>query len=264
MLETPQVMRTILTIAGFDPSGGAGVLADIKTISRFGCFGVAAVTSLTLQNTQGVFGAYHQGAEAVTRQVSVLFDDFEISAIKIGMLPSREVVEAVADQIRLRGVPHIVVDPVVRSTSGSDLIDDDSLRAIVEHLLPLATVVTPNVAEAEKISGGSIQDKMQMERAARQILELGARAVLVTGGDMEGELATDLLVDGGVVEFSSERVRSKHTHGTGCTLSSALACLLAQGHSLNESIPIAKRYLVEAIKAAPGLGQGRGPLGEGK
>jgi hydroxymethylpyrimidine kinase/phosphomethylpyrimidine kinase len=257
-------MKTILTIAGFDPSGGAGVLADIKTISRFGCFGVAAVTSLTLQNTQGVFGAYHQAVEAVTGQLNVLFDDFEINAIKIGMLPSRELVEAVADLISLKRVPHIVVDPVLRSTSGSDLIDDDSLRAIVEHLLPLASVVTPNAVEAGKISGHPVHDMPQMETAARQILAMGPQAVLVTGGDIEGEFATDLLVDGGgAVEYSSERVRSKDTHGTGCTLSSALACLLAQGHSLNESIAIAKRYLIEAIKSAPGLGRGRGPLNHG-
>jgi hydroxymethylpyrimidine kinase/phosphomethylpyrimidine kinase len=208
-----------------------------------------------------VFGAYNQEADSVTSQIRVLFDDFDISAVKIGMLPSREVVEAVAEQLRLRDVPYIVVDPVVRSTSGFDLIDDDSLRAIVEYMLPLASVVTPNVAEAEKISGLSVGDKPQMELAARRILEMGARAVLVTGGDMGGESATDLLVDGGVFEFSSERVLSKNTHGTGCTLSSALACLLAQGNSLNEAIPIAKRYLVEAIKAAPGLGRGHGPLG---
>jgi hydroxymethylpyrimidine/phosphomethylpyrimidine kinase len=253
-------MKTILTIAGFDPSGGAGVLADIKTISRFGCFGVAAVTSLTLQNTRGVFGAYHQTAEAVTGQLGVLFDDFDISAIKIGMLPSREVVLAVAELIRLKAVPHIVVDPVVRSTSGADLIDEDSLQAIVEHLLPLASVVTPNAMEAGRIGGHPVHNREQMERAARNILELGPRAVLVTGGDIEGEFATDLLVDGGVTEYRSERVRSKDTHGTGCTLSSALACLLARGHSLNESIPIVKRYLVEAIRSAPGLGQGHGPL----
>ena len=256
-------MKTIMTIAGFDPSGGAGVLADIKTISRFGCFGVAAVTSLTLQNTLGVFGVYNQTAEAVTSQMRVLFDDFDISAIKIGMLPSREVVEAVAELISLKAVPHIVVDPVVRSTSGSDLIDDESLQAIVEHLLPLASVVTPNAVEAARISGHPVHDREEMERAARNILALGPRAVLVTGGDIEGEFATDLLVDGGVAEYRSERVRSKNTHGTGCTLSSALACLLACGHSLNEAIPIVKRYLVEAIKSAPGLGHGHGPLNHG-
>jgi hydroxymethylpyrimidine/phosphomethylpyrimidine kinase len=253
-------MKTVLTIAGFDPSGGAGVLADIKTISRFGCYGAAAVTSLTLQNTQGVFGAYHQTADAVTRQLKAIFDDLDIDAIKIGMLPTREVVEAVADSISSNTNQYIVLDPVIKSTTGFALVDDDALTAIIQRLFPLASVVTPNADEAGRITGRSVQDQPQMEQAAREIVALGASNVLVTGGDLDGDFATDLLVDHGVVAYTSERVRSSQTHGTGCTLSSALACLLVQGYSLRESIPIAKSYLVEAIKTAPGLGRGRGPL----
>ena len=253
-------MKTVLTIAGFDPSGGAGILADVKTFSRFGCYGAAAITSLTLQNTQGVFGAYHQTADVVSGQLKAIFDDLEVGAIKIGMLPTREVVEAVADSISAHSPSYIVLDPVVRSTTGFELVDDGAVKAIIQRLFPLVSVVTPNADEAARITGLSVRDQPQMEQAAREMIALGASSVLVTGGDLEGDFATDLLVDHGVASFTAERVQSRQTHGTGCTLSSAMACLLAQGYTLRESIPIAKKYLVEAIKTAPGLGCGRGPL----
>jgi hydroxymethylpyrimidine/phosphomethylpyrimidine kinase len=254
-------MITVMTIAGFDPSAGAGILADIKTISAFGCYGVSAITSLTLQNTQGVFGAYHQTREVVRGQLEPLFDDFDIAAIKTGMLPTREVIEEVADAITSRSIEKIVVDPVVRSTSGYDLIDDKALAALIDLVFPLASIVTPNRAEAERITGLEIKGHAEMEEAARRILSRGPRAVLIKGGDTRDERATDLLLDSsGVVAFSSERVSSTSNHGTGCTLSSALACLMAYGHTLHEAIPIAKQYLVEAITTAPGLGQGHGPL----
>ena len=250
-----------MTIAGFDPSAGAGILADIKTISAFGCFGVAAITSLTLQNTQGVFGAYHQTREAVRGQLEPLFEDFEIGAIKSGMLPTREVIEEVAEAISARSIKHVVVDPVVRSTSGYDLIDDTALASLIDLLFPLASLVTPNRAEAERITGLEINDLSQMEQAARRIFSLGPRAVLIKGGDVKDEKATDLLIDsGGAVAFSSERVDSRNTHGTGCTLSSAIACLLASGYTLRAGLPLAKQYIVEAITNAPGLGKGHGPL----
>ncbi|HXG68093.1 MAG TPA: bifunctional hydroxymethylpyrimidine kinase/phosphomethylpyrimidine kinase [Blastocatellia bacterium] len=253
--------NVILTIAGFDPSGGAGVLADIKTISAFGCYGVAAITSLTYQNTQEVFGASHQSGVAVVGQIKPLCNDFDIAAVKTGMLPTAEVIQAVASELGLKPAPFIVVDPVVRSTSGYDLIDDDALQALIEKIFPLAPVVTPNAAEAERIMGIRVHDRQTMEKAAENILALGPRAVLVKGGDLESDSAIDLLLDErGVEVFSSERVRSKNTHGTGCALSSALACLLARGYELREAIPIAKRYLVEAIRTAPGLGHGHGPL----
>ena len=253
-------MKTVLTIAGFDPSAGAGVLADIKTISRFGCYGVAAVTSLTLQNTRGVFGARHQTADAVFGQLKVIFDDLEVGAIKIGMLPTREVVEAVADSISKQSIPHIVLDPVIRSTSGFELVNEDALKAIIQRLFPLVSIVTPNAAEAGLITGLSVHDQTEMEQAARAMIALGASSVLVTGGDLGGGFATDLLVDDGVVAYTRERVVSAQTHGTGCTFSSALASLLVRGLPLRESIPIAKEYVAAAIRGAPGLGSGRGPL----
>jgi len=253
--------KTILVIAGFDPSGGAGILADTKTIGAFGCYGAVAVTSLTLQNTQGVFGVYNQTAEVVLGQLRPLFDDFEVSAIKTGMLPSLEVIQAVAEIIASKTIPHVVVDPLVRSTSGFDLIDDEALRELMRALFPLASVVTPNAAEAERITGIRIRDRNDMEEAGQSILDLGARAALVKGGDLASDTATDLLVDSeGATAFISERVFSTNTHGTGCTLASALACLLARGKTLREAVPIAKRYLVEAIRTAPGLGKGHGPL----
>jgi hydroxymethylpyrimidine kinase/phosphomethylpyrimidine kinase len=251
----------VMTIAGFDPSAGAGVLADVKTMGAFGCYGVAAVTSLTLQNTQGVYGAHHQGKEVVRGQVEALFDDFDIAAVKTGMLPSIDVIQEVAEVIRAKKVQHLVVDPVVRSTSGFDLIDDKALDALITNLFPLASVVTPNAAESERITGIHIKDITAMQKAAENILALGPRAVLVKGGDVQSERATDLLLDStGGVTFTTRRLLTKNTHGTGCTLASALACLLARGFTLRDSVSIAKKYVYKAIRSAPGLGRGHGPL----
>jgi hydroxymethylpyrimidine/phosphomethylpyrimidine kinase len=251
----------VMTIAGFDPSAGAGILADIKTMSRFGCYGIAAVTSLTLQNTQGVFGVYNQEREVVRGQVAPLFDDFDVAAVKTGMLPTRDVIQEVSDIVRDKTIQRLVVDPVVTSTSGFDLIDDKALDALITRLFPLATVVTPNAVEAERITGIRVKDLEAMQRAAEAILDMGPRAVLIKGGDMRSEKATDLLLDStGPALFSVERILSNNTHGTGCTLASALACLLARGHTLRESVSIAKRYVYEAIRSAPGLGRGHGPI----
>jgi len=251
----------VLTIAGFDPSGGAGVLADIKTFAAFGCYGLAVVTSLTFQNTRQVFGALNQKAEAVWQQIAPLFEDFEISAVKTGMLPTAEIVHEVASIIRANAVPVVVVDPVLKSTSGFDLVDDLAVDALASDLFPLASLVTPNIAEAQRLSGVEIRDRLQAERAAEVMLKMGTRAVLITGGDTDSGLATDLLLDAqGTTAFSTERIKSKHTHGTGCTLTSSLACLMAQGRSLRESVPMAKRYVARAIEAAPEIGCGYGPL----
>ena len=250
-----------MTIAGFDPSGGAGVLADIKAIAAMGGFGVAAITSLTFQNTVGVFGAAHQTRETVRRQVEPLLEDFQVAAVKTGMLPTAEVIEEIAALIRERKLAPLVVDPVVRSTSGYDLIDDRALRALVEELFPLATLVTPNVAEAERLTGIRVTGLDAMQQAAAAIRAMGARAVLVKGGDVMADTATDLLLDdNGARVFAAERVSSSSTHGTGCTLAAALATLLARGLSLSEAIEQAKRYIVEAIRHAPRLGHGHGPL----
>ncbi len=251
----------VLTIAGFDPSGGAGVLADIKTFAAFGCYGLAAVTSLTFQNTQRVLGAFNQNAETARQQIEPLFDDFEIAAIKTGMLPTAKIISEVAGIIRANAVPVVVVDPVLKSTSGFDLVDDLAVDVLTSELFPLASLVTPNIAEANRLSGIDIKDRLNEERAAEAMLKMGTRAVLITGGVTNAGLATDLLLDAqGTTVFSTERIRSKHTHGTGCTLASALACLLARGRSLRESVPIAKQYVAQAIAAAPRVGRGNGPL----
>jgi hydroxymethylpyrimidine kinase/phosphomethylpyrimidine kinase len=260
--DNRQSGRVVLAIAGFDPSAGAGVLADIKTIAAFGCYGTAAVTSVTHQNTQGVFGADHLSASSVAAQLRALFDDFPVASVKTGMLPDSRVIEAVAAMLSEENIPHLVVDPVIRSTSGYDLIDKQASRSLIEKLFPLASLVTPNRVEAEIITGIRIENAEAMTKAAHAIRDLGARAVLIKGGDAEGERATDLLVDAsGEFVYSAERIDSRNTHGTGCALSSAIACLLALGHTVKEAVAIAKRYVTEAIGSAPGLGRGHGPLG---
>ncbi len=255
--ETPPVA---LTVAGFDPSGGAGVVADVKTFTAFGCFAAAAVTSLTYQNTNGVFGAAHQTAEALRAQVMPVVEDFCVAGAKTGMLPTREIIAEVARLFREVELPAPVVDPVVRSTSGYDLIDDAALDALKAELLPLARVVTPNLAEAERITGLRIRDRAGMLEAARVIRALGARAVLVKGGHLEGE-ATDVLDDDGrVTTFTAPRIETTSTHGTGCTLAAGIAACLARGMSLEESVEAAKRFVTEAIRHAPRLGHGHGPI----
>lgn len=265
-----------LTIAGLDPSGGAGVVADIKTFTAFGCFAVAAITSLTFQNTVGVFGAAHQSAETVRAQVMPVIEDFLVVCSKTGMLPTREVISEVARLFRETELASPVVDPVVRSTSGYDLIDDDALSALVSDLLPLARVVTPNIPEAERITGLRIENEDGMRRAARVIRELGARAVIIKGGHLrknadrglrkpeEEHAAVDLLDDEGrVTVFRGDWIETTSTHGTGCTFSAAIAACLGRGMSLEKSVETAKSFVADAIRQAPGIGHGHGPVGIG-
>ncbi|MBA3711424.1 MAG: bifunctional hydroxymethylpyrimidine kinase/phosphomethylpyrimidine kinase [Pyrinomonadaceae bacterium] len=250
-----------LTIAGFDPSGGAGVVADIKTFTAFGCFATAAVTSLTYQNTTGVFGAAHQTAEAVRAQVLPVVEDFQVAGVKTGMLPTREVIEEVACLFRETSLPSPVVDPVVRSTSGYDLIDDEALAALISELLPLARVLTPNIPEAERITGMRVTNEQEMRRAARVMREMGARAVLLKGGHLFSADALDLLDDeDGVQLFRNPRLETTSTHGTGCTLAAAIAAGLARGMRLREAVGTAKRFVTDAIRHAPQLGHGHGPI----
>jgi len=225
------------------------------------CYGVAAVTSLTVQNTACVLGAWHQTAETVGAQMQVLLDDFDVTAVKTGMLPSPETVREVARHLAVR--PHLVlvIDPVMRSSTGFDL-SAGGLQSIVTDLFPLADLVTPNISEAEAIAGISINDSTSMESSARRILDLGPAAVLVKGGDLlSNEDAIDLLVDrNGVVEITGPRIASRNTHGTGCTLASAIASLLARGLDLETAVRTAKSYVTRAIRTAPDLGKGFGPL----
>jgi hydroxymethylpyrimidine kinase/phosphomethylpyrimidine kinase len=257
-IEAPPVA---LTIAGFDPSGGAGIIADVKTFTAFGCFAAAAVTSLTFQNTSGVFGAAHQGAETLRAQVLAVVEDFRVAGAKTGMLPTREIIEEAARLFRETALPAPVVDPVIRSTSGYDLIDAAALDALKHELLPLARLVTPNLPEAEALTGLEINDEQGMVSAARALLEAGARAVLVKGGHLSGAAVDVLLDESGEVEtFVAERVETASTHGTGCTLSAAIAACLARGMSLDESVGAAKRFVTDAIRRAPRLGHGHGPV----
>jgi hydroxymethylpyrimidine kinase/phosphomethylpyrimidine kinase len=278
-----------LTIAGFDPSGGAGVIADLKTFTAFNCFATAAVTSLTFQNTLGVYGAAHQTAETVRAQVLPVVDDFEVACAKTGMLPTREVIEEVARLFRETALPAPVIDPVVRSTSGYDLIDNAALASLTEQLFPLARVVTPNIPEAERITRLKIEDEEGMLRAASLMRGMGARAVLVKGGHLRSlesgvrslesgdgtrnselgtrnsELGTwnsnDVLDDEGrVTVFRGEWIETASTHGTGCTLAAAIAACLGWGLTLEEAVGTAKRFVADAIRQAPRLGRGHGPV----
>ena len=250
----------VLTVAGLDPSGGAGIVADVKTFTAFGCFATAVVTSLTFQNTSGVYGAAHQTAESVRAQVLPVVEDFKVAGAKTGMLPTREIISEVARLFRETSLPAPVVDTVVRSTSGHDLMDDAALDALKRELLPLARVVTPNIPEAEALTGLRVRDERGMLEAARALREMGARAVLVKGGHMSGD-ALDLLDDEGEIEtFVAARVETASTHGTGCALSAAIAACLARGMTLADSVGAAKRFVTEAIMRAPRLGQGQGPI----
>lgn len=272
--ERSRTPLVALTIAGLDPSGGAGVIADIKTFTRFGCFATAAVTSLTFQNTTRVFGATHPTAEDVRRQVMPVIEDFAVAAAKTGMLPTAEIIREVARLFREESLPAPVVDPVVRSTSGYDLIDDAALRVLCEELLPLASIVTPNLAEAERITGIEIKDEADMRRAAKLMRErFGARAVLVKGGDArksesadqkaqeEYRFAIDVLDNEGAVSvYRANRIETNATHGTGCTLATAIAACLGRRMSLEEAVGTAKRFVFDAITHAPQLGHGASPV----
>jgi hydroxymethylpyrimidine/phosphomethylpyrimidine kinase len=261
-----------LTIAGLDPSGGAGIIADIKTFSAFGCFAAAAVASVTFQNTQGVFGAVHQTAESVRAQVEPVIDDYEIAALKTGMLPTREIIAEVARLIKDNDLKPLVVDPVVRSTSGFDLIDDAALAAVKEQLFPLAVLITPNIPEAERISGITIRTRSDVAEAADIMRSLGAGNVLIKGGhfiDVEdppgrgaGPRVSDFLFIGerDMTVFEADLIDTTSTHGTGCVLAAAITANLALKHDLKTAVKIAKEFVTQAISSAPGLGKGHSPI----
>lgn len=253
----------VLTIAGLDPSGGAGIVADIKTIYALGCFPAAALTSITYQNTTGVFGAEHQTAETLRAQVEPVIRDLDVVAAKTGMLPTAEIVAEVARLFSEEPLQPPVVDPVMVSTSGHDLIGDEAFQILKTRLLPVARVVTPNIPEAERLAGFSIESEADMRRAAEAIRSMGARAVLVKGGHraIEHE-AVDLLLDenGSFVEFREQYLDVGEIHGSGCTLSAAIAAGLGKGMALEDSIRAAKKYVTDAIKGAPLIGHGARPL----
>lgn len=238
----------VLTIAGIDPSGGAGIVADIKTIAAFGCFPAAAITSITFQNAQRVFGAEHQSAATLRAQVEPIVQDAKVAGAKTGMLPTAEIVAEVARLFREEDLPAPVVDPVMVSTSGHDLIGNSAFKILKNDLLPVARVVTPNIPEAERLAGFSIHSEADMKRAAETIRAQGARAVLVKGGHLKS--ATDILLDenGNFSEFREEYIPVGEVHGSGCTLSAAIAAGLGKGMSLESAIRAAKQYLTDQIR----------------
>ena len=254
-------MTTALTIAGSDSGGGAGVQADLKTFEAHGVFGMSVVTALTAQNTRGVEAVHEVPAAFVTAQLDAVARDLPVGAVKTGMLATAEVVAAVADGLARWRLAPLVVDPVMVATSGDLLLRPEAVAAIAERLLPLADVATPNAHEAAVLAGVDVTSADDALRAARAILALGPRAVLVKGGHLDAEAdAVDVLVSAdGEALFRSPRLDTPHTHGTGCTLASAIAANLARGHGLGESVRRARAYVHAAILHAPGLGSGHGP-----
>jgi hydroxymethylpyrimidine/phosphomethylpyrimidine kinase len=261
-------VKTALTIAGSDPSGGAGIQADLKTFSRLRVYGMSVITALTAQNTSGVVGVMEVPPAFVARQLDAVLTDIHVDAVKTGMLWSAATVEVVAEKIRQYQIRNLVVDPVIASTSGASLLDRDAIATLSRTLLPLALVVTPNRDEAEILTGKPMSTPDDIEQAALQIHAMGARFVLMKGGDWPGNDATDVLFDG--KDFSylrAERIQSRNTHGTGCVLSAAITAELAAGKGVKEAVHQAKSFITEAIRNGISLGSGSGPcdpLGLGK
>ena len=254
-------MKSVLSIAGSDSSGGAGIQADIKTIQAHHLFAQTAITALTAQNTTGVYGVLDVEPAFVEQQIDVVFEDIRPDAVKIGMVSSPMIVDAIVDALVRNGATNIVVDPVMVATSGSELSSNEAVVALREKLIPLAAVITPNMPEAEVLFGAHIENAADQERAAVEIARATGVAVLVKGGHGEND-ANDVLArpDGTVTWFEGERVDTANTHGTGCTLSSAIACGLAVGKPLDEAVKSAKDYIIGALSAGLDLGRGSGPM----
>ena len=253
-------MKTALTIAGSDSSGGAGIQADIKTMTANGVYAMSAITALTAQNTTGVTGIFETTPDFLAKQLDAVFTDIFPDAVKIGMVSSAELIKVIAEKLRFYGAKNIVVDPVMVATSGSKLLRDDAVKALTEQLLPMADLLTPNIPEAEILSGRSISDAAGMEAAARYISETYHCSVLCKGGHQVHD-ADDLLWRNGSGKwFRGRRIQNPNTHGTGCTLSSAIASNLAKGYDLDTSVERAKAYISGALSAMLDLGHGSGPM----
>ena len=250
----------VLTIAGFDPSCGAGIGADLKTLSAHNCYAVAAVTALTVQSTQGVTATHVTPAEVLRAQMETLAEDMQIAAVKIGMLGTRANARVVADFLDAGRFSHVVLDPVARpSLGGPDLLDEAGVNFLRQELMKRASLITPNVAEAALLSGVEIRDVASMEAAARKLVEGGANAVMVKGGHMDRPV--DVLFDGAeVLTLGGDHIKTENTHGTGCTLASAITAQLASGRPLREAVMLAKAYVTKAIEHGFGIGKGPGPL----
>nr|VFJ90041.1 MAG: hydroxymethylpyrimidine/phosphomethylpyrimidine kinase [Candidatus Kentron sp. H]VFJ91391.1 MAG: hydroxymethylpyrimidine/phosphomethylpyrimidine kinase [Candidatus Kentron sp. H]VFJ98050.1 MAG: hydroxymethylpyrimidine/phosphomethylpyrimidine kinase [Candidatus Kentron sp. H] len=256
----------VLTIAGSDSGGGAGIQADIKTFSALGCYGMSVITALTAQNTRGVTGIHPVPLPFVARQIAAVLTDIGADAVKIGMLHSAELVEVVASSLRAHNPRNIVLDPVMVAQSGDRLSGDDTIEALKKHLMPLADVLTPNIPEAEMLLDRELRSPEDLRQGARELAEYGSRSVLIKGGhSMEEDTSTDLLylaAEDRFVTLTDQRVETRNNHGTGCTLSSAIAGFLAKGHNIQAAVEKAKSYIGQAIRAGAEytLGQGGGPV----
>ena len=249
-----------LTIAGSDCSGGAGVQADLKTFSAIGTYGMSVITAITAQNTQGVFEVEELSQNIIKKQIEVVFDDIIPKAVKIGMVSSPEIILEIANTLKKYEPENLVVDPVMISKSGYSLLRPEARENLIKHLIPMAYLITPNVEEAEDITGIKIKTLEDMRRAGEEILQMGPKYVLMKGGHLDGD-AIDLLIGKDVFEvYESKRLDRKNTHGTGCTISSAIASHLALGYEIKEAVKLSKNYITEAIKNSFDIGHGVGPV----
>jgi len=252
--------RTVLSIAGWDPSAGAGVAADLKTIAAYGHYGVGVITSVTAQNTQGIQAIFDLPMEFIAQQIESLHSDVDIHAVKVGMLGTARATTIVASLIQSLRLENVVVDPVLKSTSGTPVLERKAIAIVKERLLPLATVITPNMEEASVLTGNRVTDVRSMKDAARALVKGGAKAAVVTGGHM-GPRAIDVLFDGKHFSiYDSTMIATNNTHGVGCTFATAVACLLARGVSLPEAVDESKRYVARAMNHPYKIGKGEGPL----
>jgi hydroxymethylpyrimidine/phosphomethylpyrimidine kinase len=256
-------MKSVLAIAGSDCSGGAGIQADIKTITVHRMYAMSVVTALTAQNTTGVYGIQDVSAEMAALQMDCVFKDIRPDAVKIGMVCRSQLIHTIADRLTEYQAEHVVLDPVMISTSGSCLLEPSAMEVLMDRLLPLADLVTPNLPEAEKLCGFAVLNREDMIKAARSIARQTGRAVLIKGGHAAGDADDLLFIDGRAEWFKGPRIGNVNTHGTGCTLSSAIACNLAAGVPMDQSVRKAKAYVAGAIRAGLDLGKGRGPLNHG-
>ena len=256
--------RIALTIGGSDSGGGAGIQADLKTFAAWGCYGTSVIVAITAQDTLGVHAVHPVPADIITAQLQAVGDDFPPDAFKTGMLATQPLVELVAGIISARGWQRYVLDPVMVASSGDRLLDADAVDAVLNRLMPLAAIVTPNLDEAEILTGLEVRTPEAMVRAGEVLLSLGARAALIKGGHLASDILVDVLVTpDGVERYTRSRISTRATHGTGCTLSAAITAGLARGSLLSEVVPAALDYLQAAIRAAPGLGKGQGPVWHG-
>lgn len=253
-------MKKLLTIAGSDSCGGAGIQADLKTFSAHEVFGMSVITAVTAQNTQGVFAVEDISPDIIQKQIEVIFDDISVDGVKIGMVSKTETIKIIAETLSKYSVKNLVIDPVMISKSGFDLLKPEAKEALIKYLLPMATVVTPNLPEAEVITGLNVNNLDGMKEAAKMIYKMGPKYVLIKGGHLEGE-AVDVLYDGvDFIYYNSPRINTKNTHGTGCTLSSSIASNLGKGLSVIEAIKQSKAYITTAIEKSFSIGKGVGPV----